>query len=136
MKVNDLSVKIVISTGRIVSWPCVRALNSLQKAMMLMPCGPSAVPTGGAGLAFPAGIWSFTKPDTFFATLPPYAYAQASPGSYYHSCFSSQWSATDGGAVQVVGGGSSVMSESRCRHSVLTTHNSPPTAFQYPFNCK
>jgi hypothetical protein len=29
------------------------------------------VPTGGAGLAFPAGIWSFTKPDTFFATLPP-----------------------------------------------------------------
>src|SRR5205085_7183343 len=72
MKVNDLSEKIVISTGRIVSWPCVRALNSLQKAMMLMPCGPSAVPTGGAGLAFPAGIWSFTKPVTFFATaLPP-----------------------------------------------------------------
>src|SRR4051794_7823065 len=67
MKENDLSLKIVISTGRIVSWPCVRALNSLQKAMMLMPCGPSAVPTGGAGLAFPAGIWSFTKPDTFFA---------------------------------------------------------------------
>src|SRR5687768_8401925 len=76
MKVNDLSVKIVISTGRIVSWPCVRALNSLQNAMMLMPCGPSAVPTGGAGLAFPAGIWSFTKPDTFFATLPPCAYAR------------------------------------------------------------
>src|SRR3979411_1848513 len=67
MKVNDWSEKIVISTGRMVSWPCVRALNSLQKAMMLMPCGPSAVPTGGAGLAFPAGIWSFTNPDTFFA---------------------------------------------------------------------
>src|SRR5215210_741667 len=88
MKVNDLSVKIVISTGRIVSWPCVRALNSLQKAMMLMPCGPSAVPTGGAGLAFPAGIWSFTKPDTFFATLPPYAYAQRRRlGSYCHVGF-------------------------------------------------
>src|SRR5438045_5375723 len=68
MKVKDLSEKIVISTGRIVSWPCVRALNSLQNAMMLMPCGPSAVPTGGAGLAFPAGIWSFTKPVAFFAT--------------------------------------------------------------------
>ena len=67
MKVNDLSEKIVISTGRIVSWPCVRALNSLQKAMMLMPCGPSAVPTGGAGLALPAGICSFTNPVTFFA---------------------------------------------------------------------
>src|SRR6185503_7853450 len=67
MNVNDLSEKIVISTGRIVSWPCVRELNSLQNAMMLMPCGPSAVPTGGAGLALPAGIWSFTNPVTFFA---------------------------------------------------------------------
>src|SRR6188472_4164733 len=75
MKVNDSSVKIVISTGRIVSWPCVRALNSLQKAMMLMPCGPRAVPTGGAGLALPAGICNFTNPVTFFAIelreLPP-----------------------------------------------------------------
>src|SRR5476651_721218 len=80
MKVNDLSEKMVISTGRIVSWPCVRALNSLQKAMMLMPCGPSAVPTGGAGLAFPAGIWSFTKPDTFFAMfLLKVVYPRLSP---------------------------------------------------------
>src|SRR6185503_10055714 len=67
MNVNDLSEKIVISTGRIVSWPCVRELNSLQNAMMLMPCGPSAVPTGGAGFALPAGICSFTNPVTFFA---------------------------------------------------------------------
>src|ERR1043166_6045943 len=67
MKVKDLSEKIVISTGRIVSWPCVRALNSLQNAMMLMPCGPRAVPTGGAGLALPAGICSFTNPVAFFA---------------------------------------------------------------------
>src|SRR5436305_5715181 len=67
MKVKDLSEKIVISTGRIVSWPCVRALNSLQNAMMLMPCGPSAVPTGGAGLALPDGICSLTNPVTFFA---------------------------------------------------------------------
>src|SRR6185436_2888221 len=64
---KDLSEKIVISTGRIVSWPCVRELNSLQKAMMLMPCGPSAVPTGGAGLALPAGICSLTNPVAFFA---------------------------------------------------------------------
>src|SRR5665647_2903089 len=84
MKENDLSEKIVISTGRIVSWPCVRALNSLQKAMMLMPCGPSAVPTGGAGLAFPAGIWSFTKPDTFFAIISS-TFARRS-GSNYHCC--------------------------------------------------
>src|SRR6185312_3769908 len=67
MKVKDLSAKIVISTGRIVSWPCVRALNSLQKAMMLIPWGPRAVPTGGAGFALPAGICSLTNPATFFA---------------------------------------------------------------------
>src|SRR5579863_551878 len=35
--------------------------------MMLTPCGPSAVPTGGAGVAFPAGICSFTEPVIFFA---------------------------------------------------------------------
>src|SRR3954453_22842877 len=86
MKVNDLSEKIVISTGRIVSWPCVRALNSLQKAMMLMPCGPSAVPTGGAGLAFPAGIWSFTKPDTFFA-ITLLCVCPRSSGTNCHCCF-------------------------------------------------
>src|SRR5919112_1727937 len=61
---------MVISTGRIVSWPCVRALNSLQKAMMLIPWGPSAVPTGGAGGAFPAGVWRLTNPGTFLAMTP------------------------------------------------------------------
>src|SRR6266542_2033050 len=69
MKVKDLSAKIVISTGRIVSCPCVRALNSLQNAMMLIPCGPRAVPTGGAGFALPAGICSLTNPIAFFAML-------------------------------------------------------------------
>jgi hypothetical protein len=49
--------------------PCVRALNSLQKAMMLIPCGPRAVPTGGAGFALPAGICSLTNPVTFFAMI-------------------------------------------------------------------
>src|SRR5438067_11434006 len=52
MNVNDLSLKTVITTGRI-SPACfwVAALNSLQKDMMLTPRGPSAVPTGGAGFA-------------------------------------------------------------------------------------
>src|SRR5262249_24588911 len=45
----------------------VFALKFLQKSMMLTPCGPSAVPTGGAGVALPAAIWSFTMAWTFFA---------------------------------------------------------------------
>src|ERR1700674_1442305 len=44
----------------------VAALNSLQKAMMLTPCWPSAGPTGGAGLACPAWICSLISPTTFF----------------------------------------------------------------------
>src|SRR5580704_10121297 len=57
----------VRTTGMIMSLPCVLALNSLQKAMMLMPWGPSAGPTGGAGLALPAASWSLTIPETFLA---------------------------------------------------------------------
>src|SRR6478735_5347567 len=34
--------------------------------MMLTPCAPSAGPTGGAGLAAPARIWSLISPETFF----------------------------------------------------------------------
>src|SRR6185369_15965530 len=45
----------------------VFALKFLQKSMMFTPCGPSAVPTGGAGVALPAAIWSFTIAWTFFA---------------------------------------------------------------------
>src|SRR5437879_686034 len=41
-------------------WCCVRALNCLQNSMMLMPCCPSAGPTGGAGVALPALHCSFT----------------------------------------------------------------------------
>src|SRR5688572_19104597 len=49
--------------------PCslVAALNSLQNAMMLTPCWPSAGPTGGAGFACPAGICNLICPTTFFA---------------------------------------------------------------------
>src|SRR5215475_15432770 len=63
MNVNERSEKIVITTGMIrPSWSFadVFALNALQKSMMLTPCGPRAVPIGGAGVAFPAGICNFT----------------------------------------------------------------------------
>src|SRR5207253_2850252 len=68
---------MVISTGTIrPSLACawVAALNSLQNAMMLTPCWPSAGPTGGEGFAFPAGSCSLTIPVTFFAirTAPPW----------------------------------------------------------------
>src|SRR6266705_3885245 len=50
IKVNDLSLKTVITTGK-MSPACfwVAALNSLQNAIMLTPLGPDAVPTGVAG---------------------------------------------------------------------------------------
>ena len=51
------------------SWLAVFALNSLQKPMMFTPWGPSAVPTGGAGVALPAGICNFTTACTFFAMI-------------------------------------------------------------------
>src|SRR3954463_11193407 len=51
----------------------VFALKFLQKSMMLTPCGPSAVPTGGAGVALPAAIWSFTIACTFFAIVLSYS---------------------------------------------------------------
>src|ERR687897_2066820 len=37
--------------------------------MMAMPCGPSAVPTGGAGVALPAGIWILTIAATLFFAI-------------------------------------------------------------------
>src|SRR5690348_17450272 len=91
--------------------------------MMLMPCGPSAVPTGGAGLAFPAGIWSFTKPDTFFATLPPVRMPKVvASGRTATLSFSSLWSATRARGP-VVGNGWWVLSDGVRRHSPLTTHH-------------
>src|SRR5207302_8434145 len=57
VQVNKLSLTTVITSGK-MSPACfwVAALTSLQSAMMLTPRGPSAVPTGGAGFAWPAGI--------------------------------------------------------------------------------
>ena len=70
MNVNERSSKIVISTGTIVPrCASVLALYSLQKSMIATPCGPSAVPTGGAGVAPPAGIWIFTMAETFFLAI-------------------------------------------------------------------
>src|SRR5580704_16835001 len=52
---------MVISTG--ITWPrmfSVAWLYCLQNSIVCTPCGPSAVPTGGAGVACPAGSWIFT----------------------------------------------------------------------------
>ena len=69
MNVNERSSKTVISTGVIRPFACaVCALNALQNSMMLTPCWPSAGPTGGAGLAWPPGIWSLMSVRTFLAT--------------------------------------------------------------------
>src|SRR5207302_2612655 len=60
------SSKIVSSTG--MTWPAwawVASLYCRQNSMMFTPCWPSAVPTGGAGVAWPALIWSLTSARTF-----------------------------------------------------------------------
>ena len=61
MKVKERSAYTVMTTGiiRPMSF-LVRSLNSLVKAAMFTPCWPRAGPTGGAGVALPAGICSFT----------------------------------------------------------------------------
>ena len=74
MKLNDLSWYTVITTGIIIpAWSAVLALNSLVNPIMLTPCCPNAGPTGGAGVAFPAGICNFIWPITFLAIFiaPP-----------------------------------------------------------------
>src|SRR5207237_10527366 len=66
------SAYAVMSTGMIRSPSlAVRALNSLQNCMMFKPCCPSAVPTGAAGLALPAGHWSLMIAVTFFIHVCP-----------------------------------------------------------------
>src|SRR6185312_11552145 len=72
MKVNVRSAKIVTTTGiTIPLWLWVRALNCFTNSMMFTPCGPSAVPTGGAGVAAPAGHCSLTIALIFFAIASP-----------------------------------------------------------------
>src|SRR5208283_2724198 len=48
-------------------WVC--ALNCLQNSIILIPCGPRAGPTGGAGFAFPALITSLTCAITSFLAI-------------------------------------------------------------------
>src|SRR3984885_13029036 len=48
-----------------ISLFCVRALNCLQNSMILTWAWPRAGPTGGAGVALPASICSFTWVCTF-----------------------------------------------------------------------
>ena len=56
MKLKLLSAYTVITTGMIRSpLSAVLALNSLVNCTMFTPCCPSAGPTGGAGVALPAG---------------------------------------------------------------------------------
>src|SRR3989442_16014299 len=70
----------------------VRALKFLQKSMMLTPCGPSAVPTGGAGVALPAALWSFPIACTFFAMCRVYLFLLALGLHHYHGA----WGPTPG----------------------------------------
>src|SRR5919106_5480571 len=75
---------MVTTTGMISpSSLLVFALKFLQKSMMFTPCGPRAVPTGGAGVAFPAAIWSFTIACTFFAIVFSWR-SPASPARLAH----------------------------------------------------
>src|SRR5690349_19873100 len=73
MNVNVRSVYTVTSTGKIIPSGslAVFALNCLQKSMMFKPCGPSAVPTGGAGVALPAGNCNLIVVCTFLAMFHP-----------------------------------------------------------------
>src|SRR3984893_8127426 len=73
IKVKVRSVYTVTSTGKIMPSGslAVLALNCLQKSMMFKPCGPSAVPTGGAGVALPAGNCNLIVVCTFLAMSLP-----------------------------------------------------------------
>src|ERR1700752_1427345 len=64
---------MVTRTGKIIPSAsfCVLALNCLQKSIMFKPCGPSAVPTGGAGVALPAGSCSLMVVCIFLAMSLP-----------------------------------------------------------------
>src|ERR1700722_6468956 len=59
---------MVISTGMVVPFiSLVLSLNCVTNWPMFTPCWPSAGPTGGAGVAWPPGHWSFTYAVICFA---------------------------------------------------------------------
>ena len=71
-KLKLLSAYTVITTGMIRSpLSAVLALNCFVNSTMFTPCCPSAGPTGGAGVALPAGICNLIYPSTFFAIVAP-----------------------------------------------------------------
>src|SRR5471030_150764 len=58
---------MLISTGTTVPrWFSVAALYCLQNSIVCTPWGPRAVPTGGAGVAPPAGSLILTTARIFF----------------------------------------------------------------------
>jgi hypothetical protein len=60
----------VIFTGMInPPFSAVRALYSLQNPAIFTPCCPNAGPTGGAGVAFPAGKANLINALIFFAVF-------------------------------------------------------------------
>src|SRR5208337_2597368 len=84
-KVNERSAYTVTITG--MTRPCmfwVCALKALQNSMILTPRWPSAGPTGGDGLAAPAGICSFIDPTTFLATLKSFPVTQVATAACAH----------------------------------------------------
>src|SRR5579863_10262828 len=59
-----------MSTGMTVPfWDSVAALYCLQNSIVWIPCGPRAVPTGGAGVAPPASSWILTTATIFLAMV-------------------------------------------------------------------
>src|SRR5208282_3038070 len=76
IKSNDLSLYTVMTTGNgRGSLPLVLSLKDLQNIMMLTPCCPSAGPTGGAGLAWPAGTYNLICATTSFAIISSYIFS-------------------------------------------------------------
>src|SRR3954471_15815773 len=60
----------------------VAALYALQNSMMLTPCWPSAGPTGGAGVAAPALIWSLmTAVNRFLGGMTSFCVGWNGPGA-------------------------------------------------------
>ena len=57
----------MVGQGAPTSKSWVLALKALQNSIIFKPRCPRAGPTGGEGLAFPAGICSLSSPATFFA---------------------------------------------------------------------
>src|SRR3954469_6636708 len=75
----------------------VAALYALQNSMMLTPCWPSAGPTGGAGVAAPALIWSLmTAVNRFLGGMTSFCVGWTGPGAGPRPERSEGWGARPG----------------------------------------